>query len=286
MASSGQILCRCAILNRKYSLCNQLTRILTDHMHTENSVRLGIAEDLDQALGGLACRINSLGSRIRQERKYALLVLHTLSLQSFFRFAHIGHFRLGVYHTWNGIVIYVRLWTARNKLDACNTLVFGLVRKHRSLDNITNGKDVGHVGAEAMVDIDSALVVCLDTHILQAELGSVWHSANRHEHIICGQGGCISPRRILKTERHIGVRRLGRGDLGLELKVHTLLLQNPQKVGGQLRIQARANAIHKFDNGHFSTQSSPHGSQLQSDDTTTDDDHLLWDLWQGQRTCG
>lgn len=43
-----------------------------------------------------------------------------------------------------------------------------------------------------------------------------------------------------------------------------------------------ANTTEELDNGDLSSESTPHASQLETDDTTTDDDHLLRDLLQVQ----
>ncbi len=72
-------------------------------------------------------------------------------------------------------------------------------------------------------------------------------------------------------------------NLGAELEVDALLLQQFLGQLGDLGIHTWAtDLVKKLDDGDLGTQPRPHGTHFQTDNTTTDDDHLLRDLREGE----
>lgn len=71
-------------------------------------------------------------------------------------------------------------------------------------------------------------------------------------------------------------------DLGVQLEVDALLLQDLLGLLGNLIVHAGSTDLaEELDNGNLRTEAGPDGSHLKTNDTTTDDDHLLGDLLQG-----
>ena len=74
-------------------------------------------------------------------------------------------------------------------------------------------------------------------------------------------------------------------DLGAELEVHALLLQQLLSGLGDLSIHTgTADLVEEFDDSNLGAESGPDGTHLQTDDTAANDDHLLGNLLEGQST--
>ena len=80
-----------------------------------------------------------------------------------------------------------------------------------------------------------------------------------------------------------GLARLVTGnDLGASLEVDALLLQDLLDGLGNLKVHAGAtNLVEELDNGNLGAEAGPDGGHLETNDTTTDDEHLLGDLLEG-----
>lgn len=76
-------------------------------------------------------------------------------------------------------------------------------------------------------------------------------------------------------------------NLGVELELQALLAESLLDVLGDLSVHARAtNLAKELDNGNLSTKTRPDGGHLETNDTTTDDAHLLGDLSKGNSASG
>jgi hypothetical protein len=54
-------------------------------------------------------------------------------------------------------------------LDGSDSLLLGLVRKHRSEGAVTDGADVGNLGAVLLVDDEAAPLVALETNVVETK---------------------------------------------------------------------------------------------------------------------
>mmetsp|Transcript_37497 Transcript_37497/g.84557 ORF Transcript_37497/g.84557 Transcript_37497/m.84557 type:complete len:212 (+) Transcript_37497:658-1293(+) len=96
-------------------------------------------------------------------------------------------------------------------------------------------------------------------------------------------GGASAGRSLCAHLAHAVPQLLNASDLGLQLEVHALLLQNSKELLGNLAINANAtNGVEELHYGDVRPETSPHGAQLQADDAAADDSELLWDLVQSQ----
>jgi hypothetical protein len=100
VACSGQILGAGSVLNRNDSLGNHLSGVGPDDMCAEDSIRLGIGQDLDKAIG----RAIRSSSAVGGERKRSSRVLYTSLLEFFLGFANGSDLGICVNNAWKASV--------------------------------------------------------------------------------------------------------------------------------------------------------------------------------------
>jgi len=103
VAYAGNVLRAGTVFHRENRLVDKLSRSRSDHMHTQDFVRVAVGEYLCEAVR-LEIRLRS---GVRHERKLTDLVVNTLLLEIFLRLANPTHFRMRVYHTRHAIVVDV-----------------------------------------------------------------------------------------------------------------------------------------------------------------------------------
>jgi hypothetical protein len=74
------------------------------------------------------------------------------------------HLRVRVDHRRHAVVIDVGVAT-KDALNADDSLVLGLVGKHRAVDAVSDSVDVGHGSLESVVDLDTTLLVKLYSNL-------------------------------------------------------------------------------------------------------------------------
>lgn len=80
-------------------------------------------------------------------------------------------------------------------------------------------------------------------------------------------------------------RLVAANNLGVELELKTLLLEDLLGVLGDLGIHTRAtNLAEELDDGDLGAKSRPDGGHLKTNDTTTNDSHGLGNLLEGNST--
>lgn len=89
-------------------------------------------------------------------------------------------------------------------------------------------------------------------------------------------------------------RDIGADNLGVKLELEALLLQNPLELlavcqpcstilySPDLRIHSSADGTKVLDNGNVGPKSAPDGTQLQTNDTTSNNDELMVSLLECQ----
>jgi hypothetical protein len=95
VAGSGQIFGTSSVFNGNDRLGNHFTRIRSNNVRSQNLVRLGTGQDLDETVGGTVGSCSTIG----RERKVTLVVLDTRLLQFFFRLSDRRHFGVRVNDT-------------------------------------------------------------------------------------------------------------------------------------------------------------------------------------------
>jgi hypothetical protein len=132
-------------------------------------VGLGIREELDHTLTVEV----GLRSRVGGEGEASSLVLDTSSLELLLVLANPRNFGVSVHDRGDGTVVDVAV-TLVDVLDSSDSLLLGLVGKHRSESAVTDGTDVRNLGAVLLVDDKAAPLVDFETDVVKTKTGSVW----------------------------------------------------------------------------------------------------------------
>jgi hypothetical protein len=170
---TSNVLSRGAVLESKGALGDHLTGVGADDVHTEDTVGLGVSEELDQAVGvGVG-----LGARVGAEGEGADLVLDAGLLELGLVLANPSDLGVGVHDAGDGAVVDVAV-VLGDVLDGGNGLLLGLVGEHRAEGAVTDDADVRDLGAVLLVDHETATVVGLKTDLLEAETGGVGTAAD------------------------------------------------------------------------------------------------------------
>jgi hypothetical protein len=170
---TSNVLGRGAVLEGEGALGDHLAGVGADDVHTEDTVGLGVSEELDQAVGvGVG-----LGARVGAEGEGADLVLDAGLLELGLVLADPGDLGVGVHDAGDGAVVDVAV-VLGDVLDGGNGLLLGLVGEHRAEGAVTDDADVRDLGAVLLVDHETATVVGLKTDLLEAETGGVGTAAD------------------------------------------------------------------------------------------------------------
>ena len=173
---ASNVLGRRTVLESESALGDHLTGVRADDVHTEDTVGLGVSEELDETVGvGVG-----LGAGVRAEGEGADLVLDAGLLELGLVLADPGDLGVGVHDAGDGAVVDVAV-VLGDVLDGGNGLLLSLVGKHGAECAVTDDTDVRDLGAVLLVDHEAAAVVGLETDVLEAETGGVGATANGDE---------------------------------------------------------------------------------------------------------
>ena len=161
------------IFQSQCSLSNHLTGIRTNDVDSQNSIGLGVTQELDHTVGLLI----ALGTGVGTEGEIADFVLDALLLELGLILAHPGDFWMCVHDRGNGSIIDVSV-TLGDVLDTRYGFFFGFVSEHRAECAVADDADVREFSPVLLVNYESSLVVCLKSNILQTESSCVWAAAD------------------------------------------------------------------------------------------------------------
>ena len=133
VAGEEEILGRGAEIDRRHRFGDQVAGVAAQDVDAEDRVRLGVGQDLDEALEA-AC---GAGAADGPERKRALAVGGAGFLQLLFRPADGGDFGFGVDDAGDRVVVDVDM-AAGDALDAGHALLLGLVGELRPADHVAD----------------------------------------------------------------------------------------------------------------------------------------------------
>lgn len=278
VAGTGNVLGGRAVLKGQGGLGNHLTGVGSDDVAAQQPVGLGIGKHLDHAV-----RVEvGLGTRVGAEGEGADLVGDVLVLEFLLVLADPGNLGVGVHDRRNDTVVDVAV-ALLDVLDGGHGLLLGLVGKHGAKGHVTNASDVRGLGAVLGVNDDTAALVNLETSVLQAQTGSVRAATNGHEDNVGLNGLGLATLGGVNLELDQLAGSISADNLCAKLEVDALLLEQLLGLLGDLAIHAgTTNLVQELNDGDLGAQSRPDGTHLQTNDTTTNDDHLLGDLLEGQ----
>lgn len=282
VAGSGDVLCRSLVLDGENSGCNHLTGVGADDVNTENLVSLLLDKELDDTIGvGVG-----LGTRVGKEGELAHFVVNTLLLELLLVLADPSDLGVSVNDGGDGGVVNVSV-TSLDDLDSCNTLLLGLVGKHGTESGVTDALDTLACGVVLVVNNDASTLVLLDSDSLEVEAAGDGSSADGNKNDIGIQLGLLAALGILDVEHNLAVLLLGVDDLGAHAELDALLLKSLLEALGDLAVDtSTTNGLQELDNLDLGAKTAPDTAHLETDDTSTNDDHLLGDLLQLEGTGG
>ena len=177
MARPAHILRTRTILQRQRALSNHLTGIRSDNVHAQDTIRLGIGHELDQAI-----RIQvRLGPAVRRKGKAADLVLDALLLELGLSLPDPGDFRVRVHDGRDGVVVDVAVGFGE-EFDGRDRFFFRFVGEHGPEGAVADDADVG-VGSGTVfrVDDETAAGVGFEADVFEPEAGCVGTAADGNE---------------------------------------------------------------------------------------------------------
>jgi hypothetical protein len=159
---------------------------------------------------------------------------------------------------------------------------------------------MGNLGAVFLVDDDAAAVVGLETNVVQTETGGVGTATDGDENNVCVELWIVSvvigreTRRCwthslllaalgsLDLDLDIGSAVITLDNLCVELELDALLGEGLLDVLCNLSIHTGTTDLaEELDNSDLSTETAPDRGHLETNDTTTNDDHLLGNGLEG-----
>mmetsp|Transcript_5377 Transcript_5377/g.9913 ORF Transcript_5377/g.9913 Transcript_5377/m.9913 type:complete len:246 (-) Transcript_5377:386-1123(-) len=171
-----------------------------------------------------------------------------------------------------------------NYFHGSNTLFFSLVSKHGSINTISNGIDTGNSSFKVFIDLNTSKLVGLNSKSLQSKSISIRTTSSSNQDDIILFFLSFSSFGSFRFQNDTIVLNNTLHHFGFELKVETLFLEGCLKLFGQFHIHGRTEAVHKFNDCDFSSKSRPYRTHFQSNHSTTDDSHCLWNTGNFQGT--
>ena len=248
-------------------------------MRADDTVRFLVFKQLDETIGAF----HRLRTAIGGEGEFTDRIFGTFFLKLFFGFANRSNFRPGVNNTRDLAVIDMAFF-AGNHFCKGNAVFFRLVGKHRTGNGVANRKDAANIGLEIFVGFDTTAFVEFNTNFIQAKAGGVRTATDGNQHHVSFEFLCIAAFGRFNSQGHAGLGGFCCGYLVAEFEFKTLLGKDALGLFDQLAIHARQNAVQEFNNGDFGTQTTPDGTKFQTDDASTNHNHLLRHFRKSQRT--
>lgn len=307
VAGASNVLARSTVLDSQGGLGDHLTGVGADDVDTEDAVGLSIGDELDLTLSLEV----GLGTGVGAEGEGTDTVLDAGSLDFLLVLANPGDLGVSVHDAGDAAVVDVTV-ALLDVLDGSDGLLLGLVGKHGSESAVTDHADVGDLGAVLLVDDKTAALVLLDTDALEVETLGVGAATDGDEDNVSVEGLLLTTLGGLNAQSDGSTAVVTLGNLGAGLELDTLLLEDllgllgdvgvhagttdlvQELDDGDLRAEAgpnrgllrgrKRNHEHEFSNGKIGMYSAGYTHHFQTNDTTTDDDHLLGDLLEGEGT--
>lgn len=252
----GDVLAGGTVLDGKGGLSDHLAGTGSNDVDTQNAVSLGISDELDNTLSVEV----GLGTGVGAEGESADVVLDTGGLDLTLVLADPGDLGVGVHNGGNGGVVNVAV-ALLDVLDDSDGLLLGLVGQHGAESHITNDTDVGNLGAELLVDDETATIILVDTDVLDVKTVGVGATTNGDEDNIRIEGLLLATLGRLNAQADGSTAVITLGNLGVGLELDALLSEDLLGLLGDLSVHTGATDLAKeLNNGNISTETGPDGS--------------------------
>src|SRR3546814_10863955 len=134
-------------------------------------------------------------------------------------------------------------------------------------DRVADGPHALLAGAAALIDLDEAPLVDLDTGAVEAEVVGVGTAPDGHDHDIDLE--------VFAAHLHGGAAVAGRVALDLDARAdgHAPLLERLLDDGGDVLVEARKDLRQRLEDGDLGAEVAHHRRELAADDTASDDEN-------------
>ncbi len=247
MAGAPHVLAAGSVLDRQRALRDHLPRIRAHDVDAEDTIRLGVGDEFDHALG-LEVRLRA---GVCAEGEGADFVLDALGFELGFVLADPGDLRVRVHDAGDGVVVDVTV-ASGDVFDAGDGFFLGFVREHGAEGAVAYYPDVGEFGPVLFVDYEAAFVVDLQADVLEPEPGCVGAAANGYEDDVCVQCFFFSAFRGFDFETNARAAGVTFEDFGIEFEFHALLFENLFGGFGDVSVHSwTTNLAEEFDDCDF-----------------------------------
>jgi hypothetical protein len=266
---AGNVFGRGAIFHGHHGFGNEVGSAGTDHVNTKDLVRLLIGQYFDQTIDIHAGARTAKGTH--GER--ADLVGTAFLLELLFGLANGRYFGPCVDNTRDEVVVDVRFLPC-DDLGNEGAFFAGLVGKHGTFDNVTDGIDAGRGGLEVGIDRDAAALVNGDAGLVEGEVVGVGSAAHRDQTVVAFQ-------LHFGTFGIIGLEGDGLAfgghflHLVAEVELDALSLQHLEELFAQGAIHGGDDAVHELHDRHFGAKAGIDRAEFETDDATAHHDEVL-----------
>ena len=278
MAGTSNVLGTCSKFNCRNRFGNQISRVRTENVHSKHSIRFRVSQNLDTPLGST----NRLGSAVRQKGEHPFFVGCSRVFQLFFRFSHARNLGVRVNNPRNRVIIDMAIF-ARQSFGTSDTLFFGFVCQHGTWDTISHSINSRNRSLKTVgINRDKPTLISGNIQIFQPQIVRIRESTDRKQHPIA-----LDWRLSITFDNTPPTHHTGRCHTHPQAKIETLLLQDFLGLGRNLSIHAGEDSVQIFQDGHLGAQPSPNTAEFKSNDTGSDHDQVLRNIWIRQRlgTC-
>ena len=159
---------------------------------------------------------------------------------------------------------------AGHDLGNHDALFHRLVREHRATHHITDRPYAVEIGLAVIINHHETPLVDLETHGLGIETCRVGDPPDRDDELVEDRLGGTVLVLVLDSDRLLVLGRRDLADLDAQLDVHALLGKDLLGFLGDVLVGRAEEAVHRFEDGHLGTESTPHRAHFETDDARPD----------------
>ncbi len=251
---------------------DELTGVGTDDMYTQDSVCLCIGKDLDEAIGMTAGTCSTIGC----ESKFSCSIFSAGRFQTVLCFTGSSNFRLSVDHSRDDFVIDMTE-AGKHSFNAGDAFFFGFVGQHGSANDVTDRINSAYGCLVAGTDTHKSSLVSLHADGIKSEGVDAGPSADGNKHAITNDGvGTFDGDGSIVPVSDNGC------DFGSGAKLKSLSGEDFSCFCRNLFVNSWQDSWQVLKDGDFCAQSFPDGSQLESDNSTANDNKMFGNFGPGE----
>ena len=259
---------------------NNRACLMANNMHAKNAIRFGICQNFHKAF------TMPLGAGAAIGRKWEIsnLIGNASLFQHVFAFAKCRDFRCRIDNAGHQIIINMP-GLAGHHLDRGNTILFGFMRQHRSINHVTNGKDTLDIRFKTGINLDPAAFAYCQLDLVSAKPVNRRMTSNRNQRNIGLDRFRVTAICGFDCQRHASLAGFGCFHRCFQLERQTLFFGNRHKFFGNFRIHAGQDTRQEFNHFDLGTKTRPDGAKLQPDIASTNHNKFFGHFAKRQSPC-